>query len=112
MSASANVSKASVFGPDSHAEVALHVPVPGFVVGSMHLHPLFVGHGVTPAKQWERIWSDGVPQLPSPALDDLSDLLRYQGRRRWVLERRGKQMGEPPLLRGRGGVGRIRQSSA
>src|ERR1700738_4423477 len=84
----------SVLGTDRQAEVTLHAPVPGFVVGGMQGQPFFVGHRPTPVTKGRRIRSDRVPQLPSSALDDLADLLCHQGRRRWVLERCSKQMGK------------------
>ena len=54
-------------GTDGHAEVVLHAAVPGFVVGSVQVHPFFVSHGLAPAEKWQRIGSNRVPQLPGSA---------------------------------------------
>ena len=45
-------------GTNFHAEVVLYAVVPGVVVCGAQVHPLFIGHGFPPAKEWERIRSD------------------------------------------------------
>src|SRR5580704_9837525 len=85
------------FGADGHAEVALHLAVPGIVVGGIQGHPLFVGHGFAPLQKWHRIRPDRMTQLPSAALDDLADLFCHQRRRRRILERCRQHVGKTPL---------------
>src|SRR5580700_2445791 len=84
--ASTSVPGTSVPGTDRHAEVVLHAGVPCVVVGSVQIHPFFIGHRLTPAEKREGIGADGVAELPGSGLDDLADFLRNQGGLSWLFE--------------------------
>src|SRR5262245_54058582 len=71
----------SQIGPDVQTNVLFHAPTPHFIIlYSTKVDPLLIRHRRTPGQKRCSIWAYWIAELPTAALNDVTDLLSDHGR--------------------------------
>jgi len=77
----------SKIGPDIQPKVLCNARAPCLIVlYSPEVDPLLIRHASAPREKRHSIWPHRIAELPTPALNDLPDMLPHHGWRHRVLK--------------------------